>query len=832
MAATALLQFTQGLAVGTAGQVLVGVTGIPVNVANANNTGVNSWQIDLIYTPPGSAVPITIPLAFSDNGSTPAAIFIPDVSGSWRVVLRVWDAINRTGTFNVDQRNFIIPEPKHGFVVPPYQEDPQPLPTLASGFAQAKPNETNIGGVERGWVGNGSDGLLANFIKTVDASNFDLMPDPSGSGVIPVNAPLGVPLVNPFSAVSDGTSVWVTNANAASATAPALSRINPTIPEITSTTIVGGAPDFLLGVTWDGGANIWATAVLGGLPNLVKFPIANPAAFTAYPITGIGFPFDVAYDALNNLLWVADSGAAAVVAYNPAGPGAPVQTVVTTSPSNTRVFYDSVGAHYTDTNPRIWVVGSGNADRVELITFTVDGTFTLGTLAWGSVGGGSIWLTDPTAQAVYQVNPNTVILTASLPYGPTYSPQSVFYDNALAKLLILALDTTNIITLLRSDTLGNVEATGSPGITSTFPLISTPVIALGPGSVDNFWYPDVTNSKIFAFSALGAGSIISTEVTGPLTIQWLSTANDLGNGYINPKVVGIQGNPVSPSIPSNNQILAFFSGQWAPFSVFGDLHLAPFTGQTVLDKIHGSPINASIAASPRIGSYLMFSSVAGWSNTSFEFSIVQSITTLADNWDGDADVVDLNFLGAQSITFPFGVGDQGKLVWFKSSGGNPTDVITIIDPVGVNLLVTTRDKINGYAFFKYDASGAGLWTVTINPNSAIRTNPIVPVTPAAITVTQDDYNPGTPAAGVPYGEVLYRLSSTGAVDITGILAIAGTRITLVNFGVNTITLKHLNGGSLAANQIIGLGGVDKSLPADGAAVLVYDDTSTKWRVIS
>jgi len=54
----------------------------------------------------------------------------------------------------------------------------------------------------------------------------------------------------------------------------------------------------------------------------------------------------------------------------------------------------------------------------------------------------------------------------------------------------------------------------------------------------------------------------------------------------------------------------------------------------------------------------------------------------------------------------------------------------------------------------------------------------------------------------------------------------------VNVGVNTLTLKHQNVASTAANRIIGLGGVDKSLPADSAAVLVYDDVSTRWRVIS
>lgn len=833
MAATALIQFTQGVVVGIPGQALVGVTGTLVNVANQDNTGVNSWQIDLVYTPPGSAVPVSTPLAFSDNGTTPAASFTPDILGSYRVVLTVWDAINRVGSHDGDIRNFIVPGIKHGLVIPPYQEDPQPHPTLASGFPSAKPNETNIGGSEKGWVGNGADGLLADFIRRVDASNFDLLPDPSGVGAVPINAPAGVTLNLPYFSATDGTSVWVTNANAAAVSAPTLARIDPTVPAIISQTTVGTSTDFLLGITWDGGANMWATAMFSGgtSPQLIKFPIANPAAFTVYPLTGVTFAYDVAYDALNNLLWVADSALPNVVAYNPASPGTPVQTVPTSGPA-TRIFYDPVGANYGDTNPRIWSVGAGSADRVDLVGFTVDATFTMGSLAWGSVGGGYVWFTDPGAQNIYRVIPSTAALDVTLPFGVTYSPQSVLYNATLNRLFVLALDGTSTVFLLRTDIAGNIEASGSTALTSLVPLIATPTILPGPGGFDNFWFPDGSNDKIWAFSTLSAGSLTATEVTGPLSIQWLTPAGDLANNFTNTKVVGLQTYPVSAAVPSNGQILGFFSGSWAPFSVFGDLHINTFTAQTVLDKIHGSPINASISASPRIGSYLSYTSIAGWSNTSFEFGIVQSVTSASDNWDGDADVVDLNFVGNQAVAFNFGVGDQGKLVWFKSSGGNATDQITVQDPVGTILLSTTRDKINGYSFFKYDASGAGLWALVINPNSAIRTNPIVSITPAAITAQADDYNPAGPGSGVPYSEILWRLSSTGAFDITGIVAASGTRYTLVNIGVNTLTLKHLNGASSAANQIIGLGGVDKSLPANGAAVLIYDDTSAKWRVIS
>lgn len=163
---TALIQFDQG-GPGTPGQVFVGSTGVLVTVTNDDNTNVASWQIDLVYTPPGSAVPVAVPLAFNDASSTPTATFTPDVPGSYRLVVTVWAVINRTGNnYDVDIRNFIIPLP-NGLVLPPYQKDPDKLPTLASGRPGAKPNEMNINGIELGWAGDGSDGLLAQALKQI-----------------------------------------------------------------------------------------------------------------------------------------------------------------------------------------------------------------------------------------------------------------------------------------------------------------------------------------------------------------------------------------------------------------------------------------------------------------------------------------------------------------------------------------------------------------------------------------------------------------------------------------------------------------------------------------
>lgn len=170
MAATALIKFTQGLLIGTAGQALVGAVGTAVNVLNGNNADIQSWEIDLVYTPPSSAVAVAIPLAFDNNNDTPTASFTPDVRGSYRVMLRVWALPNRVGTPNIDIRDFIVKTAKRGLVLPPYQQDPAPLPTIASGLAGNKPNELNIGGQEFGWEGITGNGLLADLVDLIDSS--------------------------------------------------------------------------------------------------------------------------------------------------------------------------------------------------------------------------------------------------------------------------------------------------------------------------------------------------------------------------------------------------------------------------------------------------------------------------------------------------------------------------------------------------------------------------------------------------------------------------------------------------------------------------------------
>ncbi len=165
----ALIKFTQDGAGGVDGQALFGVVDAPLLVENANNNDVLSWQVDVLYSPSGSAIAIGT-LASADNNPVASGTFTPDLAGGYRISLSVWSVIDREGApVDVDIRTFGIKE-ANGLFVPPPQVWPFPLPPLESGLSGAKPNENNFDGADTGWAGDGTDGLLGEVIKRVDAA--------------------------------------------------------------------------------------------------------------------------------------------------------------------------------------------------------------------------------------------------------------------------------------------------------------------------------------------------------------------------------------------------------------------------------------------------------------------------------------------------------------------------------------------------------------------------------------------------------------------------------------------------------------------------------------
>lgn len=111
------------------------------------------------------------------------------------------------------------------------------------------------------------------------------------------------------------------------------------------------------------------------------------------------------------------------------------------------------------------------------------------------------------------------------------------------------------------------------------------------------------------------------------------------------------------------------------------------------------------------------------------------------------------------------------------------------------------------------------------------------ITPAAITGPAHDYNPPNPGSlGDPvYNSAKYwRLSSTGAQNITGIalqrLPVDGQEHVLENIGAATITLKHNDGLSSAIYRLWCEGLVDIPVAAGEAASFKRDEANTRWSV--
>ena len=125
------------------------------------------------------------------------------------------------------------------------------------------------------------------------------------------------------------------------------------------------------------------------------------------------------------------------------------------------------------------------------------------------------------------------------------------------------------------------------------------------------------------------------------------------------------------------------------------------------------------------------------------------------------------------------------------------------------------------------ATGATGPSVT-GPTGASYTN--VVVTPTALTAasTVTGYNPGS-------GDI-YRLAVTGSTGVViqdmGITGVAGDSKLLINVGATApITLNHATGPNANARFAVPWAGNYVMSANGGAALIVYDATSSVWRVV-
>jgi hypothetical protein len=103
------------------------------------------------------------------------------------------------------------------------------------------------------------------------------------------------------------------------------------------------------------------------------------------------------------------------------------------------------------------------------------------------------------------------------------------------------------------------------------------------------------------------------------------------------------------------------------------------------------------------------------------------------------------------------------------------------------------------------------------------------ISPAALAATANDWNPTGNT-----GSAVIRVDTTAARNITGLVGGSDGRIVLMlNVSAFVVSLLAENVGSTAANRfaISATGVLAKDIPAGGCALLVYDATSSRWRVL-
>lgn len=156
----------------------------------------------------------------------------------------------------------------------------------------------------------------------------------------------------------------------------------------------------------------------------------------------------------------------------------------------------------------------------------------------------------------------------------------------------------------------------------------------------------------------------------------------------------------------------------------------------------------------------------------------------------------------------YGTGPDGMFV--RQAGGyhfaSGASANTTVD----TSLLRAAAKVLGFSA----ASGAGATFRAVATSSA------------QITASQDNYNPG----GSSYFQ---RWNTDASRNVTGLTFTAaqvdGQAHVIVNVGAQDIVLKHQT-TSTAANQFLNSTGADITLTANQAADVVYDGTTSRWRV--
>jgi hypothetical protein len=133
MTVTASLKLTQNAVTNGPGVSLIGVGGLAVTLENGNNLNVIRWIFELLDTPIGSALSPGILSDGPTNNTSFTPDSSPDTPGCYRIKLTV---IGSDGSTDCDIRNFAVPTPVSGWILPPFRAtaDEMNFPTNTEGW--------------------------------------------------------------------------------------------------------------------------------------------------------------------------------------------------------------------------------------------------------------------------------------------------------------------------------------------------------------------------------------------------------------------------------------------------------------------------------------------------------------------------------------------------------------------------------------------------------------------------------------------------------------------------------------------------------------------------
>jgi hypothetical protein len=257
----------------------------------------------------------------------------------------------------------------------------------------------------------------------------------------------------------------------------------------------------------------------------------------------------------------------------------------------------------------------------------------------------------------------------------------------------------------------------------------------------------------------------------------------------NPTTIGVS----DAAAPGTSLLAAHRDHQHASPATF------PATAHNLLSTTHGDTLAASVAD----GSIIIGNVTPKWSTL--------AISVPAANL--------INVLGV--------VNGETRPSW-KALLDATTPAAIGTGAAGTATTASHRDHVHSMGNLTGDVTSVGLATTNVQASSTWAFTG--DITPAQITADQNDYNP----AGLSTASVL-RLSSDSTRSITGLAGGADGRIlTLINTGVFPISLVYDSASSTAANRFYCPGGtgVVFALTSIAAIQLIYDSTSSRWRVIS